>query len=316
MQPSPPRRWLITGGGGFLGQNLVRVLRPEDGEVVVVARHAPYWPLPSRVQCLECDVRDVDAYRSFIDPETVVVHLASSSYPGRAELMLEADIQDNILATVRLANACADAHARAFLFASTGGALYGDQGRTAIAESAPTRPVSAYGVLKLSSEHYLRVLNELRGLPIAFLRMSNPFGLWHGRRAQGALNVFAERVRAGEPIDLWGDGSHVRDYVFAEDVAHAIRAVGLGFRSGCEAYHIGSGEGQTLAQMIDALFSFTGRRVPVRSLPRRPVDVAYNVLDCTKIRDAFGWTASTPFVDGMRRTWEWTCRHPSSTDAS
>jgi len=311
-----PTRWILTGGSGFLASNLIRLLRPDDGEIVAIDRDTPQWPVQSLpVRYVEQDFREVESYRNLIIPGSVVVHMASSSYPGKAEKNVEADIQDNILGTIRLANACADANVAAFIYFSSGGAIYGDQERMPIKEDMDLRPVSAYGVMKLATEHYLRIIHQLRGLPVVLVRISNPFGRWHRGRGQGVINVIFEQMRRGETIEIWGDGTHVRDFIFAEDASKAVRMIGLAFRDGCEAFNIGTGVGRSLNDILALAHEITGIEPVVRRLPARSVDVQRNVLDCGKIHRMCGWLSESDIERAMRNTWEW-MNEDSAHDAS
>ncbi len=305
-----PARWILIGGSGFLGTNLLHVLSPDDGEAVVIDRLPSMGSLLPGTRSIEQDFREVDSYRDEIVPGSVVVHMAASSYPGKAEKIIEADIQDNIQGTVKLANACADAGAAALVFFSSGGTVYGERGLHPIPETAPTEPISAYGVMKLSCEHYLRVTSRLRGLPVAILRISNPYGRYHRGSGQGAINVFFECLRTGKPIELWGDGSQTRDFVFAEDVARAVRLVGLRFRSGCDTFNIGSGEERSINSALAAVSACAGIPPDVRRSSVRDVDVQRNCLDTARIRERFGWTPDVAFEDGLRRTWAWMATRP------
>ncbi|MFH1078535.1 MAG: NAD-dependent epimerase/dehydratase family protein [Patescibacteria group bacterium] len=302
----PPSRWVVIGSSGFLGTNLLRALAPEDGEVIAIDRRPARWPVVREgIQYLERDSREVESYRDMLVPGSVVVHMASISYPGKAEQLIETDIQDNVLGTIRLAQACADRDVRAFIFISSGGAVYGDASCSPIAEDAPTRPVSAYGAMKVSIEHYLHINHHLKGLPVACLRPSNPFGRWHGGSGQGAVNVFLAKMLRASPIDIWGDGSQVRDFVAVEDVVSAIRTVGLSFTSGSETFNVGSGVGRSVAEILEETQRVAGVRAEIRFLPSRPVDVRSNVLDIRKMKECFSWEPTVPFEDALARTCEW-----------
>lgn len=306
---NPPTRWIVTGGAGFLGTNLVNRLSATDGEVVVLSRQVPRWPFIHRgVRVIEQDIREVEAYRHELIPGSVVVHLASASYPGKAETAIESDIQDNLLGTIRLAQACADQGVRAFVFLSSGGAVYGNQSASPIREDVSLQPISAYGAMKISIEQYLRIISTLRGLPVALIRAGNPFGEWHDGQRQGAINVFLRKIAQGEPIEVWGSGDQVRDFIPVEDVADAIRAVGINFMAGCEAYNVGSGIGRSLTQVLSDLARVTGGAPVITHLPARAVDVTSNVLDISKIHAEFGWEPRTSYEDALKKAWEWTRR--------
>jgi UDP-glucose 4-epimerase len=296
----------VTGGAGFLATNLLHALRPEDGDVVAIDRKSPRWPVVRPgIRYVEQDAREIGSFRRELVPGSVVVHMASSSYPGMAEHVIESDIQDNVLGTIRLAEACADAGVRALLFLSSGGTVYGNQPMSPLPEDAPTKPVSAYGAMKLATEQYLHIIHHLRGLPVACIRPSNPFGPWHEGKGQGAINIFFAKILRGEDIEIWGDGSQVRDYIPVEDVASAIRTVGLSFMDGSDTFNVGTGVGQTLSSVLKETERILGMSAKVRTMPARPVDVSSNVLDARKIKERFGWEPSIPFGDAVRRTAEW-----------
>jgi UDP-glucose 4-epimerase len=304
-----PSRWVVTGGSGFLATNFLRALTPEDGEVVAISRHQPRWPvLRAGIRYAMHDVRDVEAYRNELIPGSVVVHMASSSYPGKAEKVIESDIQDNVLGSIRLAQACADQGVRALLFLSSGGSVYGNAPMSPIPEEAPTQPISAYGAMKLTIEHYLQIISHLRGLPVASLRVANPFGPFHDGERQGAINVFFNKVRQGALIEIWGDGEQVRDFISVEDVASAIRAIGLGFESGAESFNIGVGRGRSIKNILEQIELVSGLVPRIQHMPARPVDVQSNVLDCSKLRRRFGWEPIQDFDKAVQATWEWTNR--------
>ncbi len=302
----PIRKWILTGGAGFLGTNFLQSSKPEDGEIVVLDRRISRWQVKKPwIRYIDQDVREVEAFRSELEPDSVVVHMASVSYPGKAEHMIESDIQDNVLGTFRFANACADQGVRAFLFLSSGGAIYGDQPMSPIPEEANPKPKSAYGAMKLATEHYLRIVNQLRGLPIASLRAANPFGPWHPGVGQGAINVFLHKMVHDEEIQIWGDGEQVRDYIPVADVCSAIRTIGKGFKEGCEAYNIGSGEGRTLKDTLRVAGVVTGKTPKVKYFPGRVVDVDSNILDTTKIKNKFGWRSEISFHDALEEAYNW-----------
>lgn len=304
---SPNAPWVLIGGSGFLGTNLMHELASRGQSFVVIDRLAPRWGLPEGGQFFEADVREFGIYASHIQSGSVVVHLAANSFPGASERMLETEIQDDVLPLVRIANTCADIGASALLFCSSGGAIYGDQEMIPIHEECVLRPKSAHGVMKLTSEHYLRVISSMRHLPVALLRIANPFGLWHGGRKQGIVNVAMSSILKGEPIELYGDGLQARDYLFASDVSSAMYRVGTSFRGTCEAFNIGTGIPRTVDEVIESVFQVAGRRVEIIRRDARTVDVRANALNIQKMEQWFGWTPSCSFEDGLRETWNWAC---------
>lgn len=301
-----PTRWILTGGAGFLGTNFLQTSTGEGGEIVVISRHPPRWPVVRPwIRYVEQDIREVDAFRDEITPGSVVVHMASGSYPGKAEKMIESDIQDNVLGTIRLAHACADRQAKSFIFISSGGAVYGNQAMSPIPEIANPIPISAYGAMKLTIEHYLYVMHLLKKLPMASLRIGNCFGRWHTGNGQGAVNVFLRKILQDETIDIWGDGEQVRDYVFADDVCTAIRSVVSGLSDGYETVNVGTGKGTTLKELIAALERVTGRTARVAYSPGRSVDVHANILSTSHMFERFGWRSTHSLEESLKNVLEW-----------
>lgn len=302
------RTWLIIGGGGFIGTNLLYALADVDADIQVLTRNRPAWQVHGpNIKYIEQDARELDAYRELIQPGSIVIHLASSTYPGKAEKALQADLQDNVLATVRLAQACLEKNVERFIFISSGGAIYGNSDNpTPHSEHDVLEPISAYGVMKMTTEHYLRILSNLYGLRVSILRIANPYGPWHRGRGQGALNVFLEKIRLGEPIEIWGDGQQVRDFVYIGDAVKAIKLAALAQnRPAFDVFNVGSGTGRSLLEILNHLKKITGMEPNVRYLPIRAVDVNYNVLDTKHIQDALGWVPETKFETGLESTWEW-----------
>ncbi len=296
----------MTGGSGFLGTNFLRGIGERDVEIVVISRRPAPWPVSdSRVRYVEQDVRELEAYRSELTPGSTVIHMASTTYPGSAEKVIESEVQDNVLNSVRLAQACAEAGVGHFIFLSSGGAIYGDQELSPIPESANAMPISAYGVMKLSIEHYLRVLNRLRGLRVTSARVGNPFGPWHDGHGQGAINVFLYKALHGEPIEIWGDGSQVRDYIPVEDVTTALWAMVDHVPEHFEVYNIGAGVGRSLQQVMDDIRSALGKEINARFSAGRLVDVHSNVLDIRKAKEKLGWEPKTDYQKALSELVVW-----------
>jgi UDP-glucose 4-epimerase len=306
-----PTRIIVTGGAGFLGTNFVRGILSTDADLVVISRRLPRWPVEhAKIRYIEQDIRDIESYRKELIPGSVVVHLASSTYPGKSEKAIESDIQDNVLGAVRLAHACAEAGVAQFIFLSSGGAIYGNQTVSPIPETALTVPVSAYGVMKLTIEHYLRIVQRTRGLPVICLRVGNPFGPWHDGRRQGAINVFLHKALRDEPIEVWGDGNQVRDFIPVNDVMSALWMLAREPRAGYAIYNIGTGRGCSINDILERLRHILKREIPVQYTFARDVDVSANVLDIGKAERELGWRPVDDFESSLIALADWAQREP------
>jgi UDP-glucose 4-epimerase len=194
---------------------------------------------------------------------------------------------------------------RKVVFSSSGGTVYGVPTRLPVDESHPTLPITSYGVHKLTIEKYLHLNHALHGLDYCVLRIANAYGeRQRTETAQGAVSVFLERILRGQPLEVWGDGSVVRDYVYVADIVRAFIAT-LGDPGEARIFHIGAGAGVSLAQLIEAIGAVVGRPPAVEYTPGRRFDVPASVLDCSLARRVLGWQASTPLAEGLRRTYDW-----------
>jgi len=158
--------------------------------------------------------------------------------------------------------------------------------------------------MKLAIEKYLGLFKLLHGLDFLVLRPSNPFGTRQRAGAQGAIAAFMHKMLRAEPIDIWGDGSVVRDYVC---IGNAVDAMikGMEYAGEQRVFNVGSGEGRSLNDVLQVLEAVAGRKALRNYLPARAVDVPKNVLDISLIARETGWTPGTSFADGVDQTWNW-----------
>jgi UDP-glucose 4-epimerase len=199
------------------------------------------------------------------------------------------------------------------IFASSGGTVYGIPERIPLAESHGTRPICAYGITKVAIEQHLLLRERLEALQPRILRFSNPYG--ERQRldaAQGAVAVFMGRLLKGEPITLWGDGSVVRDYLHVSDAVSAILAA-LVHQGPGRVFNIGSGEGVTLLQLVEAIGAVLTCRPEVIVQPARACDVPMNVLDIALARNELNWNPQLSLHAGLQRfaAYLWATNRPS-----
>ncbi len=201
--------------------------------------------------------------------QDLVFHFLSTTTPASAEGDPTLDVRTNIAQSVDLLTLAVEAGIRHFYFASTGGAIYGPQGRESYSEETPALPVSPYAIGKLAIEHYLRYFRHKHGLESTALRISNPYGPGQlTRRGQGLIPIALDRVLHGDEVVQFGDGSMVRDYLYVEDlVAMILRIVEVPAREH-DVYNLGSGVGQSVSETLATLRQVTGVDFPIRILPR------------------------------------------------
>ena len=298
------RRICVIGASGFLGRPTVQALSQAGAQVVGVSRSLPENMTPN-VEWLAGDVADEALIRTALSGADAVVYLASTSLPASADADIAKEIECNVRVPVQTAELALREGVGRFVFASSGGTVYGAQAGAKVCERDPTEPRNAYGVSKMAVEAYLRVLVRARGLSAASLRIGNPYGEHQSSaRGQGFVSAAVHAALAGEPLRIWGDGSVVRDYVHVTDVARAL-ALAVAYRGAETEFNVGSGEGRSLRQVVEAVEQACGVPIDIRYEPARAIDVPANVLDVSRASRVLGWRPAIPFAEGLRRTIAW-----------
>ncbi len=296
---------LVLGGNGFIGSHLVDSLLAVGARVRVFDR-APerYRPLLHGVEFMQGDWGDTAALAEALADVDTVFHLISTTVPGTSNLDPVGDIQSNLVHTVRLLELMRAAGVRRLVYLSSGGTVYGIPERDPVPEEHPLRPISSYGIVKVAIENYLLMEERLHGLQPVILRASNPYGPRQGHGGvQGVIGTFLWKIAHDEPIQLWGDGSIVRDFIHVRDLARLCVMVAQCGVTGC--YNAGSGQGHSIAEIIETIDSVLGRRIePIRK-PGRGFDVPRVVLDISAVQQATGWKPEIGLADGVSETWEW-----------
>lgn len=298
---------LVVGGSGFIGSRLVAALAESGYAVRSFDRLDPRPEIArlSRVEFMQGTIENEEELRRAVAGCDICFHLASTTTPKSSNDDPAFDLTSNVVATLRLLDACRDARMAKLVFLSSGGTVYGRALSSPIPESHPTDPLCAYGIGRLSIEKYLALYRWLHGLDCCILRAANAYG--PGQRTgtgQGAIAAFLGRILDRQTIEIWGDGSVIRDFVHVDDLAQALVA-SIRYRGGAHVFNVGSGQGCSLNELLGELSTTTGRPLSVSYLPGRPFDVPVNVLDISLARDALAWTPKIGLPEGLRRTWTW-----------
>jgi UDP-glucose 4-epimerase len=222
------------------------------------------------------------------------------------------DASINVLGTLNLLEAVrASGHATRFVFASTGGAIYGDFVTPPNREGMPMDPESPYGIAKMSAELYLASYARLHRLDTAVLRYSNVYGPRQDPHGEaGVVAIFCNRILEGRPLTVFGDGGQTRDYVFVGDVARANLAIAerelpRPGRLDERAFNVGTGIETSVLQLIDALFAGTGKRAPVEHVAARAGELQRSCVSIDKIGRVLGWQPEMPLDRGLGETFRW-----------
>ena len=297
---------LVLGGAGFIGSHLAEALLQAGHRVRIFDR--PHLDrLPDFLRRREFEVFTGDflnprALTPALEGSEIVFHLVSTTLPKTSNDNPVYDVESNVVGSLRLLELCRSQGVRKVVFASSGGTVYGVPRSVPIDESHPTDPICSYGIHKLMIEKYLQLNQRVHGLDYCVVRPPNLYGPRQRLDiAQGAVAVFLDRALRGKPIQVWGDGSVVRDYLYVEDAAEAL-VKAAAFEGEPRVFNIGSGVGTSLKQLIQEIEALLGRPVPVEYAAARTLDVPANVLDASLARRLLGWTPRTSLGEGLRRT--------------
>lgn len=297
---------VILGGGGFIGSAVTDQLLIEGHSVRVFAheRTTPYRSFSDKesVEWMVGDFLVKSNIRSAIEGMDVVIHLISTTLPKNSNENPAYDVQTNLLSTLSLLDIMVEEKIKKIIFISSGGTVYGRPHTIPISEEHTTNPLVSYGVTKLAIEKYLLLYKELHGLQPIILRVSNPFGHRQSTaKQQGAVGVFINKALDGEAIEIWGDGSVTRDFIYIEDLARAF-VFAVEYEGEKSLFNIGSGRGTTLNELVDTLESILGKPIKRRYLEGRNFDATLNVLDIALANRELGWKPDISLSSGIRRT--------------
>ena len=298
-------RILVLGGNGFIGSHLVDKLLREEHYVRVFDRNKKY--------CREA-LSDVDYYigefgnrgllSEALENIDVVIHLISSSLPKTSNDDPVFDIQSNVIETLYLLEQCVQKKIKKVIFMSSGGTIYGYPQTLPVEESHQTNPICSYGIAKLAIEKYLYLFKKLYGLDYVILRASNPFGARQNPFGiQGAISVFLGKIQQDKLIEIWGDGSAVRDYIYVEDLVDAIY-LAIDYQKSCRIFNIGMGKGYSLIELLFIIKKITEKDVEVSYSNARSCDVSKIYLDITRSQEELNWKPSTSLETGIKYTWD------------
>lgn len=304
---------LVTGGCGFIGSHIVDRLVAMGKSVRVFDRFPERFRPPLKgVEYVFGDIKTPADVLGALSNVDTVIHLVSTTVPGTADLDPQADVRDNVLPTINLLEAAVKLGVKRFVYLSSGGTVYGIPQKVPTPEDHPLRPINSYGIVKTTIEHYIDLFQRTRGLSSLVIRASNPYGPRQGHTGvQGVVATFLHRVLHDEPIEIWGDGSVVRDYLYIEDLADLCATAAFSKEEG--ACNGGSGQGTSLTDLITLIGSVTAREIKVESRPGRAVDVPRSILDMSLAQTRFEWKPAVPLETGIQKTWDWMQKDDRST---
>ena len=303
---------LVTGGGGFIGSNLVRLLLREGVEVRVLddfstGNRKNLADLGASIDVIEGDLRDARAVERAVKGVQTIFHLAALPSVARSVEDPYTSNDVNVTGTLRLLLAARDHQVERFVFSSSS-SVYGDTPVLPKREDMTPMPLSPYALQKLTGEHYCRLFLRLYGLRAYPLRYFNVYGPRQNPRSQYAavIPLFVEAIRAGQSPVIYGDGGQTRDFTFVEDVARAnFLCSSAPAEAAGQPMNVGCGGRISIRELAERLVAIMGSSVKPVYKPPRAGDVRDSQADTSRARENIGWIPRAQLDEGLRRTVEW-----------
>ena len=300
-------RVIVTGGAGFIASHVAEAFLGRGDDVLVVddlsagrEENVPAGAAFEQVDIVDAGALD-KAFSSFAP--SLVCHLAAQASVTVSVQRPDYDLSVNVLGTLNVLASATRAGAPV-VFASTGGALYGNNAPLPTGEESATEPLSPYGASKLAGEAYVSTWARLHDAAHVILRLGNVYGPRQSPHGEaGVVAIFSDRLLSGAPPPLRGDGAPTRDYVHVKDVARAFVAAAAGGRAG--TFNVGTGLQTSTAELLDLLQAAAGTDIEPQQNPLQPGELRVSALDASRIERELGWRPTIDVEQGIRETFDW-----------
>jgi len=297
---------LITGGAGFIGSHVTDAYVEQGHDVVVIDNLSTGFRknVNSRAHFVEMDIQDQGIFDLFEKEKFDVVNHHAAQMDIRLSVKDPTfDARNNILGTINLAEAAVRNDVKKFIFISSGGAIYGEQDYFPADEAHPTRPLSPYGIAKLTGEKYLYYYNKTYNLNFINLRYANIYGPRQSPHGEaGVVAIFSSKLMKNETPIINGDGKQTRDYVFVADVVQAnIKALNY---NQSDYFNIGTGIETDVNELFHFLNRFNGDKTEEKHGPGKPGEQLRSVLNNKKAKELLNWQPTVQLEVGLKKTFE------------
>lgn len=296
---------LVTGGAGFIGSHLLNLLAQDESMSVVVIDNLSTGSrnhVPEKIKLICADIRDKKIEKIFAEEKfDAVIHLAAQTMvPYSLKFPLE-DCDINLMGLINILECCRKYAVKSIVFSSSA-AVYGDNNNIPLKENEHLMPTSFYGLTKLTSEHYLRIYHDLYGLNTVALRFANVYGERQGEGGEGGvISIFCKLLAQGKGITIFGDGTQTRDFIYAGDVAQALKAAIK--VKGFNVINISTQKETSLNDLVKAFASAADKDIDVTYSEMREGDIYRSVLNNERCRNLLGFTPQMQLSEGVKRTY-------------
>jgi len=299
---------LLLGAAGFIGTNLViELARNAENRITVVDREISFFQNIINLQLFNVSIIELELsvetdYETLVEGQDIVYHLISTTVPTTSNRSISEELMANVILSANLFEACVHQNVQKVVFLSSGGTVYGKEKECPLGENTPTNPITSYGVQKVTIEKLLYLYHYMHGLDYRIIRLANPYGPYQRPNGiLGAVTTFTYRALKGEEIQVYGDGSVVRDFIFIDDAIRGIIKIVDG-NDAHRTFNLGSGCGVSIKYVLETIHKVLDIPVKVTYTEARSVDVPVNYLDIKRYEMAFGPLNPQPLEEGIRKT--------------
>lgn len=298
---------LVTGGCGFIGANLVRMLLDKGLHITVfdnLSKGNKDYIKDLDVAFIEGDIRDTAALGNALTGINRVVHLAAFGSVVESVDDPQINFEMNVVGTFNVLNQAVRHNIEKLVFSSTGGALIGDAIPPVNEQSLP-KPISPYGAGKLCAEAYCHAYSKSYGINTVCTRFANVYGPYSQHKS-GVINQFFKKITQDEPLIIYGDGSSTRDYIHVSDLCNGITRALLNDDVKNDVIHLASGRETSLRQLADLMIKVSGKTDhPVEYLDKRTGEVDRNFARYDYAKQVLGFEPQYQLEDGLKEAWDW-----------
>lgn len=295
---------VVTGGAGFIGSHIAEELSKDNDVIVIDNLYAgKIENIPPNVKFIQADIRDYKSIAELISQADYVFHEAAlvSVVESVERPLLTEEI--NVLGTLNILKALSDGHGK-LIFASSA-AVYGDNQNLPLKESEKPKPLSPYGITKVSAEYYCKVFYELYGVPTVSLRYFNVFGERQGyNQYAGVISIFINRALKGDPLIIYGDGKQTRDFIYVKDVVKANILAAESSKTNGRVFNVAKGERTTILELALKIIEVTDSSSSILFDKPRPGDIKHSQADISEIKK-LGFKPEYSLEEGLLKTIEW-----------
>lgn len=298
---------ILLGASGFIGTNLIIELSKDDNKLILVDKNEQYFSHIKKMNLkniiYKIDNLDINSnYDELLKDCDVVYHLVSTTIPTTANQKIPEELTANVIMTAKMLESCVKNDVKKVIFISSGGTVYGKEGKCPLDENTLTNPISSYGVQKITIEKLLLLYNYMYKLDYRIIRLANPYGPYQRPNGLlGAVTTFVYKALKNDEITVYGDGTVIRDYIYIDDAVKAIINIANG-NAEEKLYNVGSGYGISIKDLLYEIEKNLKCKLNIVYKEARSVDVKVNFLDISRYEKNYGKLSNVDLQEGITKT--------------